>query len=369
MQNVLSPFSAGIGRGRKNDKIELIFRQDEPMNFEYVKQFIKDAGLPNYRIAQVKDAVYKNGISSWQEATALPAELRSRLEQERPILSFTVKKMVFSEQDRVAKALLKLKDGLLIETVLLKPHDGWSVCVSTQVGCPMRCSFCSTGRMGFKRDLTDEEIADQVLMWFQYVKKEKIGDRISHVVFMGMGEPLLNYLNTVKAVQHLTNPDFLNIGARHISISTSGVADKLHKLAVDLPQVNLAVSLHNADDDERSKLMPVNRRWDLEELRNALDEYLALTGRQVFLEYAVIDGVNNRPEHIRKLGKWIRDSKFSYLLLVNLIACNLGRGQKTDDRAVQDMADALKAMGIGVTIRKSMGNDISAACGQLASKN
>ena len=121
MQNVLSPFSAGIGRGRKNDKIELIFRQDEPMNFEYVKQFIKDAGLPNYRIAQVKDAVYKNGISSWQEATALPAELRSRLEQERPILSFTVKKMVFSEQDRVAKALLKLKDGLLIETVLLKP--------------------------------------------------------------------------------------------------------------------------------------------------------------------------------------------------------------------------------------------------------
>ena len=339
------------------------------MNFELVKQFIKQAGLPNYRITQVKEAVYKSGIASWGDATALPADLRARLEKEGPILSFTIKKMVFSEKDRVAKALLKLKDGLLIESVLLKPHEGWSVCVSTQVGCPMRCSFCSTGRMGFKRDLTDEEIADQVLMWFQYIKKEKLGERISHVVFMGMGEPLLNYLNVVKAVQQLTDPDFLNIGARHISISTSGIADKLHKLAVDLPQVNLALSLHNADNAERSKLMPVNRRYDLDELQKALDEYLALTGRQVFLEYAVIDGVNNRPEHIRKLGKWIRDSRFSYLLHVNLIACNLGRGEKTDDRAVQAFADALKAMGIGVTIRKSMGNDISAACGQLASKN
>ena len=347
----------------------LTLPRTEKMNFEYVKQFIKEAGLPNYRISQVRDAVYKNGISSWAEATALPVQLREKLEKERPILSFTVKKMVFSETDRVAKALLKLKDGLLIETVLLKPHEGWSVCVSTQVGCAMKCSFCSTGRMGFKRDLTEEEIADQVLMWFEYIKKEKIGDRISHVVFMGMGEPLVNYLNCVKAVQNLTNPDFLNIGARHISISTSGIADKLHKLAVDLPQVNLAVSLHNADNDERSKLMPVNRRYDLEELQKALDEYLALTGRQVFLEYAVIDGVNNRPEHIRKLGKWIKDSKFSYLLHVNLIACNLGRGAKTDDRAVEEMAQALKAMNIGVSIRKSMGNDISAACGQLASRN
>lgn len=339
------------------------------MDFEYVKQFIKDAGLPAFRLSQVREAVYKKGISSWQEATALPAALRTQLDKERPILSFTVKKMLFSEQDRVAKALLKLRDGLLVETVLLKPHEGWSVCVSTQVGCAMRCNFCSTGRMGFKRDLTEEEIADQVLMWFQYIRREKLGERISHVVFMGMGEPLANYLNVVKAVQNLTHPDFLHIGARHISISTSGLADKLHKLATDLPQVNLAVSLHNADNDERSKLMPVNRRYDLDELRKALDEYLALTGRQVFLEYAVIDGVNNRPEHIRKLGKWIRDSRFSYLLHVNLIACNLGRGDKTPDRVVQDMAAALKAMGIGVTVRKSMGNDICAACGQLASKN
>ncbi len=338
------------------------------MNFEYVKQYIKDAGLPNFRIAQVKDAIFKRGISSWEEASSLPADLRAKLAEERPILSFKVSKIVCSQEDKVAKALLTLKDGLQIETVLLKPQDTWSVCVSSQVGCPLRCAFCSTGKMGFKRDLTQEEITDQVLMWYQYVRKEKLGERISSVVFMGMGEPLLNYLNVVKAARDLSNPDYLNIGARHISVSTSGIADKLHKLAVDLPQANLAVSLHNADNAERSKIMPVNRRFDLDDLKKALEEYIAMTGRQVFLEYSVIENVNSRPEHIRKLADWIYSIKDNYLLHVNLIACNLGRGEKTDDRVVKDFAAGLKGMGIGVTIRKSMGNDILAACGQLASQ-
>lgn len=336
------------------------------MNFESVKEYIKSAGLPNFRIAQVRDAVYKHGIMSWEEATSLPAQIRRDLAEKYPILSFKVSKMVFSKADKAAKALLTLQDGRQIETVLLKPQDTWSVCVSSQVGCPLHCSFCSTGKMGFRRDLTDEEIADQVLMWYQYVRKEKLGERISSVVFMGMGEPLLNYLNVVKAAQTLSNPDYLNIGARHISISTAGIADKLHKLAVDLPQANLAVSLHNADDAERSKLMPVNRRFNLEELQKAVEEYIAMTGRQVFLEYAVLENVNSRPEHIRKLAKWIYGIKDNYLIHVNLIACNLGRGMKTDDKVVKDFAAAVKAMGIGVTIRKSMGNDVLAACGQLA---
>ncbi|WP_428052973.1 23S rRNA (adenine(2503)-C(2))-methyltransferase RlmN [Candidatus Avelusimicrobium faecicola] len=336
------------------------------MNFESVKEYIKSAGLPNFRIAQVRDAVYKHGITSWEEATSLPAQIRQDLAEKYPILSFKVSKMVFSKADKAAKALLTLQDGRQIETVLLKPQDTWSVCVSSQVGCPLHCSFCSTGKMGFRRDLTDEEIADQVLMWYQYVRKEKLGERISSVVFMGMGEPLLNYLNVVKAAQTLSNPDYLNIGARHISISTAGIADKLHKLAVDLPQANLAVSLHNADDSERSKLMPVNRRFNLEELQKAVEEYIAMTGRQVFLEYAVLENVNSRPEHIRKLAKWIYGIKDNYLIHVNLIACNLGRGMKTDDKVVKDFAAAVKAMGIGVTIRKSMGNDVLAACGQLA---
>ena len=338
------------------------------MNFERVKQYIKDAGLPNFRIAQVQEAVFKRGISSWNEASNLPADLRAKLTQEQPILSFKVSKIVVSRQDRTAKALLTLNDGLQIETVLLKPQDTWSVCVSSQVGCALHCSFCSTGKMGFKRDLTQEEITDQVLMWYQYIRKEKLGERISSVVFMGMGEPLLNYLNVVKAAHDLSNPDCLNIGARHISVSTSGIADKLHKLAVDLPQANLAISLHNADNAERSKLMPVNRKYDLDELKKALEEYIAMTGRQVFLEYSVLENVNSRPEHIRKLADWIYSIKDNYLLHVNLIACNLGRGEKTDERVVKNFAAGLKAMGIGVTIRKSMGNDILAACGQLAAQ-
>lgn len=338
------------------------------MNFEAVKEYIKSAGLPNFRIAQAKEAVFKHGIDNWEEATSLPADIRQQLQRQYPVLSFKVSKMVFSKEEKAAKALLTLKDGLQIETVLLKPQDTWSVCVSSQVGCPLRCSFCSTGKMGFKRDLTQEEIADQVLMWYQYVRKEKLGERISSVVFMGMGEPLLNYLNVVKAARDLSNPDYLNIGARHISISTSGIADRLHKLAVDLPQANLAVSLHNADEEQRSKLMPVNRRYGLEELQKAVEEYIAMTGRQVFLEYAVLENVNNRPEHIRKLAKWIFGIKDNYLIHVNLIACNLGRGIKTPEKAVKEVANAIKAMGIGVTIRKSMGNDVLAACGQLAAR-
>ncbi len=336
------------------------------MDFEKVKQYIKEAGLPNFRIAQVREAVFKRGVSSWEEASNLPADLRAQLEKDQPILSFKVSKVVCSQRDRTAKALLTLHDGLQIETVLLKPQDTWSVCVSSQVGCALHCSFCSTGKMGFKRDLTQEEITDQVLMWYQYLHREKLGDRIASVVFMGMGEPLLNYLNVVKAAHDLSNPDYLNIGARHISISTSGIADKLHKLALDLPQANLAVSLHNADNAERSKLMPVNRRYNLDELKKALEEYIAMTGRQVFLEYSVLENVNSRPEHIRKLADWIYSIKDNYLLHVNLIACNLGRGEKTDERVVKAFAAGLKGMGIGVTIRKSMGNDILAACGQLA---
>jgi len=338
------------------------------MNFKTVKQYIKEAGQPNFRIKQVQEALFKKGISSWEEASTLPVTLREDLKKNYPILSFQVSKIVCSQKDKVAKALLTLQDGLQIETVLLKPQDSWSVCVSSQVGCALHCSFCSTGKMGFKRDLTPEEITDQVLMWYQYIRKEKLGERIGSVVFMGMGEPLLNYTSVIQAARELSDPDFLNIGARHISVSTSGIADKLHKLAVDLPQANLAISLHNADNGERSTLMPVNRKFDLDDLKKALEEYIAMTGRQVFLEYSVIENVNSRPEHIRKLADWIYSIKDNYLLHVNLIACNLGRGEKTEDRIVNSFAAGLKSMGIGVTVRKSMGNDILAACGQLASQ-
>ncbi len=340
------------------------------MIFDNIKNFIKENNLPLYRIAQVREAVYHKGVSSWDEAVNLPADLREKLKKNFKILSFDVITVQSSKLDLVFKALLRLNDGNRIETVLMKPGKTWSVCVSSQAGCPLGCAFCATGKMGFKRHLTDEEISDQVLFWYQFLRKHNLGERVSNIVFMGMGEPLLNYVNVVKAIETLSCADYLNIGQRHISVSTSGIADKFFNLAQDLPQVNLALSLHNADDEERTRLMPVNRKYNLETVKEKLEEYIARTGREVFIEYTVIEGENNSPAHVRKLGKWINSIKDNYLLHVNLIACNpaVGKAVATDESTVKKFASALKAMNINVSIRKSLGSDISAACGQLAAK-
>ena len=340
------------------------------MIFDNIKNFIKENDLPLYRIAQVREAVYHKGVSSWEEAVNLPADLREKLKKNFKILSFDVITVQSSKLDLVFKALLRLNDGNRIETVLMKPGKTWSVCVSSQAGCPLGCAFCATGKMGFKRHLTDEEISDQVLFWYQFLRKYNLGERVSNIVFMGMGEPLLNYVNVVKAIETLSCADYLNIGQRHISVSTSGIADKFFNLAQDLPQVNLALSLHNADDEERTRLMPVNRKYNLETVKEKLEEYIARTGREVFIEYTVIEGENNSPAHVRKLGKWINSIKDNYLLHVNLIACNpaVGKAVATDESTVKKFASALKAMNINVSIRKSLGSDISAACGQLAAK-
>ena len=334
------------------------------MDFEKIKNFIKTQKIPAYRLAQIRSAVYEQGITSWEAATNLPLDLREKLSV-KPVL------IQASKIDKVFKVLLELEDGFQIESVLMKPGKTWSICVSSQVGCPLGCAFCATGKMGFKRNLTTEEICDQALFWSDFLKEKKLGARISNIVFMGMGEPLLNYQNVVAAVKELSNNDYLAIGQRHISISTSGIADRFINLAQDLPQVNLALSLHNADNEERSKLMPVNKKYDLDIIKEKLEEYLARTSREVFLEYTVIDGVNNGLHHLRKLGKWISSIKDNYLLHINLIACNkaVGKAVETDEFVVRKFSQALTKMHIKNSIRKSLGSDISAACGQLAVNN
>ena len=341
------------------------------MDFERVKDFIKANNMPAYRIGQIREAVYGAAISSWDEATALPTALRAQLKKHIEILSFKPITLQSSKKDAVFKALLELHDGNRIETVLMKPGKTWSVCLSSQVGCPLGCAFCATGKMGFKRNLTSEEIAGQALYWQQFLAKNKQGERVSNIVFMGMGEPLLNYPEVVKAVKFLSNPDFLGIGQRHISISTAGIADKFAKLAQDLPQVNLALSLHSVDDEERARLMPINKKYNLETLKAALEDYLKRAGREVFLEYTVIDGVNNLPARVRRLGEWVNSFKDHYLLHVNVIACNsaVGKAVATGDGAVKQFAAALRGFNINVSIRKSLGGDIAAACGQLASQH
>ncbi len=341
------------------------------MRFELIKDFIKSQNLPSYRIVQAREALFTRGITKWEEAQNIPESLRKALEQTGAILSFKEVLVQRSREDLTFKALLRLKDGNLIETVLMRAAKTWSVCLSSQAGCPLRCTFCATGALGFRRNLTAEEIFDQALFWHQFLHKDGVNARISNIVFMGMGEPLLNYQNVVEAVKDLMNPDYLGIGARHISISTAGVADKFFNLAQDLPQVNLALSLHNADDEERSLLMPINKKYNLETLQKKLEEYIARTGREVFIEYTVIKGLNNFPAHVRKLGKWISAIKDNYLIHVNLIACNPTAGKNsadTDEKTVKDFAAALNAMHIPCSIRKSMGSDIAAACGQLAAQ-
>lgn len=340
------------------------------MQFELIKEYIKNKKLPSYRIAQAREAVFERGITKWEEAQTLPEGLRLDLASLGNILSLKEVSVQRSREDLAFKALLRLHDGYLIETVLMRPAKTWSVCLSSQAGCPLGCTFCATGALGFKRNLTAEEIFDQALFWHQFLHKDGVEARISNIVFMGMGEPLLNYQNVVSAIKDLMNPDYLGIGARHISVSTAGIADKFFNLAQDLPQVNLALSLHNADDEERSRLMPINKRYNLEVLQKKLEEYLARTGREVFIEYTVIKGENNLPAHARKLGKWISGIKDNYLIHVNLIACNptTAKGAPTDERTVKNFAEALSAMHIACTVRKSMGADISAACGQLAAR-
>ncbi len=342
------------------------------MKFEQIKKYLKEQGYPGYRTAQAHKAVFEQMISDWEEAAVLPAPLRKELGEKFPLLSFKVKKVLASAAGDAYKALIQMSDGVKVETVLMNTFkQNWSVCVSTQAGCPVRCSFCATGRRGFKRNLHAEEITDQVLFWNQYAVKYGIAPRVASVVFMGMGEPLLNYAATVKAVNDLSNPDHLNIGQRHISVSTSGHAEKIREFALDLPQANLAVSLHTAIDAERDDLVPINRKYNLQSLHDALEYYLLKTKRQLFIEYTIIDGVNDSHKHIRLLNEWIKSIKNSYLIHVNLIACNPVDGSAPSAGAqagLQDFSAALTGCGINVSVRRSLGGDIAGACGQLAGK-
>lgn len=342
------------------------------MRFDLIEEYACSRGWPPYRLNQLRDFVFKKGISSWEEATSLPKDLREQLKKNFRVLSFSTEKVLVSGDSRAAKALLKLDgDGAKIETVLIRPLPGhWSVCVSTQAGCPVGCPFCATGNRGFTRNLTAEEIWDQVLFWCQYLKKEKIPERISSVVYMGMGEPFLNYEAVARSIKVLTHPDLVGLGQRHISVSTAGHIPGIARFAGDFPQVNLAVSLHSADDRLRERLVPFNRTFPLQKLKTALDEYIKKTNRKVFIEYSLISGVNDSDKDASKLAEWINSMSGRRLVHVNLIRCNEtgGRYLPGTEAGVRAFLNKLTRLKISATARKSLGHDIQGACGQLAGK-
>ena len=328
------------------------------MNPEELTQALSELGEKKFRAKQVFSWLQK-GAASFDEMTNLSKDLRAKLSEHFYLHAPEVVRKQESKQDGTIKYLWRLQDGNCVETVLMQYHYGNTVCVSTEVGCAMGCAFCASTLAGFVRRLTAGEILDQVM----FTEKDS-GRKISHIVLMGIGEPLDNFDNVVKFLELVNHPEGMNISMRHISLSTCGLAERIDKLASLHLQLTLSVSLHAPDDETRSKIMPVNRRYNVETLLAACRRYYETTGRRISFEYAMIRGVNDTPYHADLLVKRLRGMGAH----VNMIPLNdveespLKPSTKEDIRRFQQ---TLEKAGITATVRRSLGGDIEASCGQL----
>jgi 23S rRNA (adenine2503-C2)-methyltransferase len=336
------------------------------------------AGQPAYRVEQAREAVLRSLAQDWSKVLGLPKDIRQILATECPL---EINAKVYSSEGADSlKAVVTFPDGLKAETVLMRHHDAPpegepfrkggrnTVCVSSQVGCPMACSFCATGKMGFKRNLTWSEIIEQAVLFARLLEKE--GERVTNVVFMGMGEPFMNYDNVMAAIRAMNDPKGLGIGARHISISTCGIAEGIEKLIDEPLQVNLAISLHAPNDTLRSKLMPANNKYPIDAIFGAVLRYVKNTNRRVMFEYIMIDGANDSDECAKELAQLIRDRLSLKLAFVNLIRYNpTGVFKPSSQNRVDAFKKILEDEHIEVTERYRFGRQIKAACGQLAAKD
>jgi len=328
------------------------------MNLQILDQLLQNE--PQFRQKQVYQAIFDRLLNDWEQATNLSKQLRDQLQQQFPL---TLNSHIFSSKiDRTIKALITFEDNLAIETVLMRSQRGRNtVCVSTQIGCPLECSFCATGNMGLKRNLTDWEIATQVLLFARLLKKEN--DTINNVVFMGMGEPFLNYDNVLQSIKVLNNKDGLRLGARKFSISTCGITEGIDRLANEPLEINLAISLHAPNDQLRSKIMKINNQYPINKILSSVNIYIAKTNRKVMFEYLLLKGVNDSVENARQLAKLMNHK----LYMVNLIRYNPTQGfMASNQMTIDQFKKILEKEGIEVTQRYSFGQDIQAACGQLA---
>lgn len=341
------------------------------MNIESLEKILKDSNQPKFRLDQIKKAIYQDGISSFCDISTLPKELRENLDKNIKIISFKSFKVLVSSDKKSIKALLELQDKKLTETVLISAISGtWTACISSQVGCPLGCLFCATGKRGFQRNLTAQEITDQVLFWKQYLEKEKIEGKLTNIVYMGMGEPFLNWEEVKKSLEIFTDEKLFNFGSRSISVSTAGVPEGILELCDKFPQINLAISLHFSDDEKRSRYMPINRKYNLEEIKKALEKYFLKSSRKVFLEYIMLGGINDSIKDAEKLVAYIKSIKKNYLLHVNLIKYNSTSNdfKTSSNNKVHQFESYLLKNKVNCTIRKSLGEEIQGACGQLAGR-
>ena len=342
---------------------------------------LKEWNEPAYRARQIWQGLYQHFYDSPEQFTNLPASLRERMAKEFIFAPFKVKTYLDSADRFTRKTLFELPDNNLIEAVLMRygdPADNPQItasptgrgaknrrtlCISTQAGCAMGCVFCATGQMGFKRHLTSGEIVAQVMYYARMLKD--VNESVTNIVLMGMGEPFHNYDNTMEAVDRLNDPDGFNFGARRFTISTVGLVPQIRRFADEKRQVNLAISLHAADDDERLAIMPVNKRYKIEDVIEACRYYVEKTGRRVTFEWALIYGVNDTPEVAKKLASRLK----GLLCHVNAIPLNPTagyEGRATDRSRAALFKQTLEQAGIPCTIRMRRGIDIQAGCGQLA---
>ena len=331
-------------------------------NLEELKEVLKELGEKPYRAEQIFKWIMQENVTSFDEMTNISIELRNKLKEKFDLHVFKILKKQVSK-DGTKKYLFDVLDGNAIESVLMEYKHGFTICVSSQIGCKMGCKFCASTGINFVRNLTSGEIVEQILA----VERDN-NIRISNVVFMGIGEPLNNYSNVVNAIRIINNQKGINIGARHISVSTSGLVPGIYRLADENIQCTLSISLHATNNEKRSSMMPVNNAFPIEELMQACKDYIAKTNRRISFEYALAKDNNDNLEDAKELVHLLK----GMLCHVNLIPINKienGAYSKSSNENIMKFRDYLNDHGIVATIRRELGSDIDAACGQLRRKN
>jgi 23S rRNA (adenine2503-C2)-methyltransferase len=328
---------------------------------EELEGILDKLGKKKYKAKQLAKWIYNKGISDFEQMTDLSKELRKKLAEIAFIDKLKLIKKQTSRIDQTEKFLFELSDGKKIETVLMREKERVTLCISTQVGCALNCIFCATGSMGFERNFSAGEIVDQIICAKEFLKED---ERITNLVIMGMGEPLLNYENTLKAIRMIQSEIGLSISAKRITLSTAGIVPQIYKLADEGLKIKLALSLNAPDDELRKKLMPITKTYPLSKVMEALKYYAEKTDTRITFEYVLIKDINDSKEHALELAKLVRGIPCK----INIIPYNPVKNcpyEKPEEQTLQKFRDLLYPRAPAVTLRKSKGEDIQAACGQL----
>ena len=328
------------------------------LSYDELLEEILKLGEKKFRAGQIYSWLHEKNAKSFDEITCLSKDFRNTLSERFYIPSVETVRILKSKIDKTQKFLYKLEDGNYVETVAMNYHHGTSLCISTQVGCKMGCRFCASAIAGFVRDLKPSEMLLQI-----YESERNIGEKIDSIVLMGIGEPLDNYDNVMKFFDILSSPEGRNMSLRHVTMSTCGIVPKINELAEKKLGITLSVSLHSSDNEHRDAIMPVNKVYNINKLINACRDYVKKTGRRVTFEYAVIEHVNSSKEDAKKLAELLKGMNCH----VNLIPVNKvkERNYYTVHRTVETFRKNLEYFGVNATVRRTLGADIEAACGQL----